>query len=798
MIGAAGIEHVVAIVIGVAGVTAGAVWGWIYFRQRASFRSYQSRYGELSYLLEKNLSFEQGVSPNDEAMASEFPAVPDALADAVLGGTCVLFAGHGIARHSTRYFLLSQLLSSLQMPADDSRDILNAVKNLSADAAYEMLMATVGRDRVVSALHDVQSQWVAPDDGMLEQRLAQIPFWDCITSSYDPTWESVFSNREPVGIFGQPTDDYELASNASKFSLTYVLGSLSRPESIRLTWQELRSYVYANPTFGKFLGSLFQTSTVLFLGCSGGMIEGILSAIPELTSGSVDNEPGSRAPRHYALMASDRNIAGTVKRFQIYNIDVLPYTATKGHPQVTQFVESLWRTTYRQGRNTLNESRLDRPSARLEGVRLRNIGPFHDIELRFESNWTVILGDNGSGKSTIIRAIALALASGDPAAHVSAQKLRRRYADAEPSYIELDFRVTKYRVDLNVGTAGVHLVNTRLSPMQSSNLLVLGFPALRGASVRLLTGFDPSSTAVAPKVGDVLPLIANTVDSRLDDLRQWLVNLDFVASGGKQWTTSEQLDAARLRDAFFRVLGDIAPYKVFGFSGLERKPWQVLVRTLDGDVPIDQVSQGMASVLCWVGTLLQRLYETFPKSIFPNEEAALVLVDEIDAHLHPAWQRQLPPLLRRHFPNVRFIATTHSPLIVSALEESEVLVARRLSLESEPSFERFDEERRIGMRADQILTSSAFGLTSTRSMAHDARREAVNAKILASRGNPADVLDVARAQADLYDITAFGDSDTPRDQSRRSLADTIASDPQSVVDVFSMLRSEESDRDEKG
>ena len=78
----------------------------------------------------------------------------------------------------------------------------------------------------------------------------------------------------------------------------------------------------------------------------------------------------------------------------------------------------------------------------------------------------------------------------------------------------------------------------------------------------------------------------------------------------------------------------------------------------------------------WVGILLQRLYET-PLTVPPLDRYALVLIDEIDAHMHPSWQRSLVDTLKELFPNVQFIATTHSPLIVAGLEKSEIYTIRR-------------------------------------------------------------------------------------------------------------------------
>jgi AAA domain, putative AbiEii toxin, Type IV TA system len=71
-------------------------------------------------------------------------------------------------------------------------------------------------------------------------------------------------------------------------------------------------------------------------------------------------------------------------------------------------------------------------------------------------------------------------------------------------------------------------------------------------------------------------------------------------------------------------------------------------------------------MMAWVSDIGWRLFARYPDSLNPFHEPAIVLVDEIDLHLHPKWQRQLRERLTLHFPNVQFIATAHSPLMVQA------------------------------------------------------------------------------------------------------------------------------------
>jgi predicted ATP-binding protein involved in virulence len=105
------------------------------------------------------------------------------------------------------------------------------------------------------------------------------------------------------------------------------------------------------------------------------------------------------------------------------------------------------------------------------------------------------------------------------------------------------------------------------------------------------------------------------------------------------------------------------------------------------------------------------MLERYPNSNDPLAEPAIVLVDEIDLHLHPTWQRQLIGHLTEHFPATQFIVTAHSPLVVQASGDANMAVLRR---EGDQVKIVNDVEAIRGWRIDQIYTSELFGLPSAR------------------------------------------------------------------------------------
>jgi len=88
-----------------------------------------------------------------------------------------------------------------------------------------------------------------------------------------------------------------------------------------------------------------------------------------------------------------------------------------------------------------------------------------------------------------------------------------------------------------------------------------------------------------------------------------------------------------------------------------------------GWIRLRDLGYGYQTMLAWVLDLVRRMFERYPKSPNPIREPSIVLVDEIDLHLHPEWQRKIISHLTKYFPNTQFIVTAHSPLVVQSAEK---------------------------------------------------------------------------------------------------------------------------------
>jgi hypothetical protein len=230
----------------------------------------------------------------------------------------------------------------------------------------------------------------------------------------------------------------------------------------------------------------------------------------------------------------------------------------------------------------------------------------------------------------------------------------------------------------------------------------------------------------------------------LRNAEEWLLLADYAASreSSSAKKASAEAELARVKEVLIALLPDVQDIRV----GIEAKPGavpDVEVKTHDGWIPLRNLSLGYRTTMAWMIDLAARMFEEYPNSENPLAEPAVALIDEIDLHLHPKWQRDLIARLEKLFPQTQFIVTAHSPLVVQAAPDANIAVLRR---EGDHVIIDQDQQSVRGWRVDQILTSDLFGLPSARDPAQDELRKRREAILGKSRLTKADEKELAEIE----------------------------------------------------
>ena len=306
---------------------------------------------------------------------------------------------------------------------------------------------------------------------------------------------------------------------------------------------------------------------------------------------------------------------------------------------------------------------------------------------KFADRVTVVAGINGRGKTSLLDGLALLFSRFLP--HVSSA--RTAYRTITPSEVHLDAATAE--LSMKVTCAGIPLEYTvnydkERRRIKATNLSAAVRQAVRNAYAAPSRADDAAPLAVyytTDRAGYRLPRKLPTEVPRgqaaaySGALFKRTVNFrDFMA----RYRSAVTVERTERRDNP-DYLGDRAVASISralttflgGFDNLrvQEKPLRLVVDKCGVPLDLSQLSDGERSFLAMICDLGRRLTLANPLLENPLAGAGVVLIDELELHLHPKWQRNVTEKLRRTFPNIQFIATTHSPFVIQALRPGELI-----------------------------------------------------------------------------------------------------------------------------
>lgn len=376
----------------------------------------------------------------------------------------------------------------------------------------------------------------------------------------------------------------------------------------------------------------------------------------------------------------------------------------------------------------------------------------------FPAQWTVILGDNGVGKTTLLRCLAEMEPRPLPSSkNAVSDSLPRLFFPEENNVAERTFQaytasfVAKFAYGSVLSSSKQPLDNKSLknsngnqelngnkelngnedscfaksaakfedSTFQDGYFRIVGPICETLGEIKLL-GLKCYAYGANRRMGETSLSEALSADScaslfsddaALINSEEWLLRADYAVARSAPNNTARLEERFHLiQDTLKHLLPDVSDIRIALAD--DGNPLPVAeFRTSYGWVPLKRLSLGYKTVIAWTVDLAARLIDRYPQSKDPLAEPAVVLVDEIDLHLHPKWQRTIMSFLTQRFPNTQFIVTAHSPLVVQAAGNANIVLLRR---EGDHVVIDNDPEIIDNWRVEQIL-ASVFELPSPHS-----------------------------------------------------------------------------------
>ncbi|WP_300846310.1 AAA family ATPase [uncultured Acetatifactor sp.] len=295
---------------------------------------------------------------------------------------------------------------------------------------------------------------------------------------------------------------------------------------------------------------------------------------------------------------------------------------------------------------------------RIKSLVVDGIGGIQHLELQFIDSMNVICGANGIGKTTILDIISDAFSS-----NISS-KLKRNalcekgsyfisISDIENQILEKTEDVEKFQPNAEVYRGGWE--------HYSNNLLYFGIDRnINYAKLESVTS-DPEREDYI--VGQ---MAVNGIQA--NDIKNWFVNR-YLFVDKKGSLTYEQIENYKLAEKAFGVLDDTV-----NFETVIARTYDIMLTTSKGDIYFEYLSSGYKSCIYIIFGIIKEIeYRTSERPVQANKFAGVVLIDEVDLHLHPIWQAGLIKALKAIFPYAQFILTTHSPSVLQILEKEEII-----------------------------------------------------------------------------------------------------------------------------
>ena len=330
----------------------------------------------------------------------------------------------------------------------------------------------------------------------------------------------------------------------------------------------------------------------------------------------------------------------------------------------------------------------------VDELRVANLRIVAEAEFEFVRGMNLIVGSNGVGKSTVLDALAACLSEIVKRANRLRSTTKRFGAQdirvgAQALEIECGFRIDDERFSYFLhepltssvpqrGREGMPREQVYDTPRRSE---ILGAAPWRlrdrsrrtGPLALLFSTHRAVPTRRSPRRGTAAGGIAGACadafanrELRLTEIAAWIKAQELMYS--ERESAGTVFEACQ--QAVARFLPNYANLRV----GKEDEPLLLIDRETR-TVPVEQLSDGERGILALVLDLIRRLAQANPHLADPAAEAeAVVLIDELELHLHPKWQRQIVQNLTTAFPRCQFIATTHSPQVIGEVSHSHIQV----------------------------------------------------------------------------------------------------------------------------
>lgn len=315
---------------------------------------------------------------------------------------------------------------------------------------------------------------------------------------------------------------------------------------------------------------------------------------------------------------------------------------------------------------------------KIKEIDIECIGCINHLHLDFNENMNIICGPNSIGKTTIIESVASMFMYGKPT-------INRNVTSKEGAIhakVEVDGAVKENTIKILTFDPNTNN-NTRSFTDIASKVISIKVNRTFGYSRLTAIPSDQSRDDI-----DCWNEVRKGVT--FDGVKGWFVNR-YLYSAREGTLSDEQVSNYHLAEKCFSIINS-----KYSFSKVKGATNDIMVNTPHGEIYFEYLSSGFKSIIYLLFSTIKEIEFRFKEHNLKAEDFdGIILIDEIEIHLHPEWQEKITSILRKTFPKAQFILTTHSPHVIQTAEPNQIMALH------------LDEDDNVTLRTD--LQTNQYG-----------------------------------------------------------------------------------------
>jgi predicted ATP-binding protein involved in virulence len=295
---------------------------------------------------------------------------------------------------------------------------------------------------------------------------------------------------------------------------------------------------------------------------------------------------------------------------------------------------------------------------KLTELTINGVGGIKSLHVKFRPDMNIICGPNGIGKSTLLHAASFPFLFG------STQKIKRNITSKIGNIsLTIQDNSTSYNpvadIDIHLPTQAIqHYTNSGFDKRK-----LIKFETMRNFDYKQLDALNADRSLSDDAISQQLNSGVN-----LHDIKDWFAKRDLFENvkNGYGPNTIKNIHLAR------ECISILNPQ--FSFNRVDPKTYDIFVNTPTGVIWYEYLSSGFKSCMSLLLGIIKEIELRYPEQdLYAQEFDGVVLIDEIEIHLHPEWQARITEALTTTFPSAQFIVTTHSPHVVQNAKSNQII-----------------------------------------------------------------------------------------------------------------------------